>query len=144
MQKIPTMRIARASAIVHIGKVAAEMVGENQIRKGDVLTTAQLAGIMGAKHTSMLIPLCHNVNISKAYVNLHLHAEIPAVVIKTEVSTVGQTGVEMEALTAASVAALTVFDMCKAVTKEMVISDLQLDFKSGGKSGVYDRDAGLG
>jgi molybdenum cofactor biosynthesis protein MoaC len=138
-QKGFTTRIARASAIVHIGTVARDLVRDDQMNKGDVMTTAQLAGIMGAKCTSMLIPLCHNITISKADVRLHLHDQLPAVCVLAEVRTVGQTGVEMEALTAASVAALTVFDMCKAVTKEIVITDLQLDFKCGGKSGVYER-----
>lgn len=112
---------------------------DNQIRKGDVLTTAQLAGIMGAKHTSLLIPLCHNITISQADVQLRLHADLPAVHVAAEVAAFGPTGVEMEALTAASVAALTVYDMCKSVTKSIVISDLQLDYKCGGKSGTWHR-----
>lgn len=111
----------------------------NQLRKGDVLTTAQLAGILGAKMTSTLIPLCHNVFISKADVALRLDHDRNAVRVEAQVSAVGQTGVEMEALTAASVACLTVYDMCKAVNKGIVITDLQLDYKSGGKSGLYDR-----
>jgi molybdenum cofactor biosynthesis protein MoaC len=115
------------------------LVRHNQLKKGDVLSTAQLAGIMGAKHTSTLIPLCHNIAITKADVRLELDARQAAVQVHSEVSTVGYTGVEMEALTAASVAALTVYDMCKAVTKDSVILDLRLLYKSGGKSGTYER-----
>lgn len=137
--KDSSVRIAKASAVVHVGNVAFQLIEADQIKKGDVLSTAQLAGIMAAKQTSTLIPLCHNLFISKADVQLHLLQDSPAVQVVTEVRTVGQTGVEMEALTAASVAALTVYDMCKAVNKDIVISDLQLDFKSGGKSGVHRR-----
>jgi molybdenum cofactor biosynthesis protein MoaC len=141
MQKAPTQRTARATAQVHIGREAFAAVQHNQLKKGDVLSIAQIAGIMGAKHTSTLIPLCHNVLISKADVHLSLNEGSSSVDIATEVSTVGTTGVEMEALTAASVAALTVYDMCKAITKDAVISHVRLLYKSGGKSGTWERPA---
>jgi molybdenum cofactor biosynthesis protein MoaC len=139
MQKHPSKRVARASAVVHLGRQGFELVQHNRVKKGDVLTTAQLAGIMGAKLTSTLIPLCHSIMISKADVQLELEEREYAIRVTSEVSTVGPTGVEMEALTAVSIAALTVYDMCKAVSKEAVISDVQLQHKSGGKSGDYDR-----
>lgn len=139
LQKGATARTAEASALVLLGRAAFEQVRSNSLKKGDVLTTAQLAGIMGCKLTSTLIPLCHNILISKADVKLELDEMRHAVRIRSEVRTVGPTGVEMEALTAASVAALTVYDMCKAVSKDAVISDVQLERKSGGRSGDFVR-----
>lgn len=138
VQKVATERKARACATVHLGPQAFDLVRHNQVQKGDVLTTAQLAGIMGAKATSNLIPLCHPLMISKADVQLHLESDRCCIQIVTDVSTSGQTGVEMEALTAASVAALTVYDMCKAISKDAVITDIHLLHKSGGKSGTFD------
>ena len=138
MQKAVTERRAKACATVHIGSQALDLVRKNQIKKGDVLSTAQLAGIMGAKATSSLIPLCHSVMISKADVQLQLEPDRCCVRVESDVSTSGQTGVEMEALTAASVAALTVYDMCKAVSRDAVITDVHLLHKSGGKSGRFD------
>eukprot|EP00775_Hariotina_reticulata_P013852 gene13852-13974_t len=111
----------------------------NAIAKGDVLTVAQIAGIQGAKQTSTLIPLCHNIFLSKADVQLELLEGQQAVGITAIAKTVGQTGVEMEALTAAAVAALTVYDMCKAVSKDIVITNLQLEHKEGGKGGMWQR-----
>jgi cyclic pyranopterin monophosphate synthase len=125
--------------MVHVGKEAFELIKTNQLRKGDVLTTAQIAGIMGAKQTSNLIPLCHNLFISKADVQLALIPETASVKITSEARTIGQTGIEMEALTAATVAALTVYDMCKAVNKDIRITDVQLEMKDGGKSGRFER-----
>lgn len=135
------MREAQASGVVSIGPEAYALVAANQIKKGDVLTVAQLAGIMGAKHTSTLIPMCHNIFLSKVDVQLNLVSDKHAVAVRAMARTVGQTGVEMEALTAAAVACLTVYDMVKAVTKGAVISDLQLEAKSGGKSGDYKRNS---
>ena len=103
------------------------------MKKGDVLSVARLAGIMAAKQTAQLIPLCHNIILTKVDVQCYLLEDEPVVEILSTVRTVGQTGVEMEALTAASVAALTVYDMCKAVTHDMVIYDVMLISKSGGK-----------
>jgi molybdenum cofactor biosynthesis protein MoaC len=139
VQKQPTLRTACASGKVYMNKEAFSLVLQNQVQKGDVLRTAELAGIMGAKMTSTLIPLCHNINITKVDLHATLDEASCCVQIRSVVRTVGITGVEMEALTAASIAALTVYDMCKAVDKRMVISDIQLEHKSGGKSGDYDR-----
>ncbi|GBF93886.1 hypothetical protein Rsub_06885 [Raphidocelis subcapitata] len=140
--KAATAREARASCRVLVGRQAFDLVQSNSLKKGDVLTVAQLAGITGAKLTSQLIPLCHTLLLSKVDVSLSLDAPAHAVVVRSRAVTVGQTGVEMEALTAAAVAALTVYDMVKAVTKDACVTDLRLDFKSGGKSGTYDRGAG--
>ncbi|GMH43982.1 hypothetical protein BSKO_11916 [Bryopsis sp. KO-2023] len=137
--KSDTVREARASATVLLGKDAFLQVKTNTNKKGDVLTVAQISGISAAKQTANLIPLCHTLNLRKVDVEFELDEPQFAVRIRTMAKTMGQTGVEMEALTAASVAALTVYDMCKAVTKSIIISDIQLDHKSGGKSGDYNR-----
>ena len=130
-------RLAVAAATVYLGLEAFHLVKENKIRKGDVLTVAQLAGIMASKQTPNLIPLCHNIHITHSEVNLELDEENFAVNITGSVNSVGRTGVEMESLTAVTVAALTVYDMCKAVSREIVISDIKLMKKVGGKSGDY-------
>ncbi|KAI8788108.1 molybdenum cofactor biosynthesis protein 1 [Biomphalaria glabrata] len=128
-----TVREARAQAVIYLGPIVTRLVADNKMKKGDVLTIAQLAGIMSAKLTSQLIPLCHNISLTKVDVTCILEEEAHTVVITTMARTVGRTGVEMEALTAASVSALTVYDMCKAVTHDMVITDIKLLSKSGGK-----------
>lgn len=135
--KSVTTREACAQASIWLGPEAFELVRENRVKKGDVLTVAQLAGIMGGKRTSDLIPLCHNIALTKVDVQCRLNAQRLSVEISASVRTVGVTGVEMEALTAVSVAALTVYDMCKAVTREMVISDVKLVMKTGGARGDY-------
>ncbi|XP_062617967.1 elongation factor Ts-like [Saccostrea cucullata] len=135
--KAETVRTAVACASISLGKKAFTLVEANKTKKGDVLSVAQLAGIMAAKRTSELIPLCHNIGLSKVSVDLSLQGDSYSVYIECEARTVGRTGVEMEALTGASVAAITVYDMCKAVNKEMVISDIRLLSKTGGKSGEY-------
>ncbi|GFR49681.1 hypothetical protein Agub_g11829, partial [Astrephomene gubernaculifera] len=140
-QKAVTTREAQASCVVSLSD-AFEAVAANSLAKGDVLRVAQLAGIGGAKATANLIPLCHNIPISKVDVQLHLDAPSRSVIIRALARTDGKTGVEMEALTAAAVAALTVYDMCKAAAKDMVVGPLQLDYKAGGRSGTYLR-AGL-
>ncbi len=117
-------RIATANGFIKLQPETVRLICENQMKKGDVLTTAQIAGIMAAKQTSSLIPLCHPISIVKADVNCTLHDD--GVKVVSEVVSIGQTGVEMEALTAVSVALLTVYDMCKAVDKQMVISDITL------------------
>ena len=135
--KSNSTRTAVASGRVVIGKDAFALVRENKIRKGDVLNTAQIAGILGAKQTSKLIPLCHDVALKGVDVELTLNEERQAIEIRALAKTVGPTGVEMEALTAVSVAALTVYDMCKSVTKEIRIEDVHLLAKTGGASGDY-------
>jgi cyclic pyranopterin monophosphate synthase len=137
--KAITQRIAVAGARVHLGEEAFRLVEQNRVAKGDVLTVAKLAGIMAAKHTPMLIPLCHSISISSADVALTLDTATRTVDIRATARAVDRTGVEMEAMTMASVAALTVYDMCKAVCKSIVISDVRLLQKTGGKSGDYVR-----
>jgi cyclic pyranopterin phosphate synthase len=134
-------RTAVASARVILGSTVFNMVKRQSghMGKGDVLTVAQLAGIMGAKYTSQLIPLCHPLLLSHVNVDVVLNEDQEAVDVRASVSTVGPTGVEMEALTAASVAGLTVYDMCKAASKSIRITDIVLEEKTGGKSGVYRR-----
>ncbi|KAK9834286.1 hypothetical protein WJX81_003811 [Elliptochloris bilobata] len=137
--KAPTERTASASGRVALAPEAFALVAANQIKKGDVLTVAQLAGIMGAKQTAALIPLCHPLPLTSAAVELALDAGSHSVVISAQAKTVGPTGVEMEALTAVAVSALTVYDMCKAVSRDITIGDIRLDQKSGGRSGDYQR-----
>ena len=134
-----THRTARAGARVLVNEDTFALIASGGMKKGDVLTVAQLAGIMGAKRTPDLIPLCHPVAISGIEVQLTLNQGACAVDVEASVTCDGQTGVEMEALTAAAVAALTVYDMCKAVQKDMVITDLRLIRKSGGVHGDYER-----
>jgi len=135
--KSETSRVATAAGRVKLGGLAFRLVAENRTKKGDVLSTAQLAGIMAAKQTSRLIPLCHNVTLTSVDVALTLDSASMSVVIQCTARSLGQTGVEMEALTGVSVAALTVYDMCKAVSHDMVISDIQLVSKTGGKLDVF-------
>ncbi|MEL6609121.1 MAG: cyclic pyranopterin monophosphate synthase MoaC [Pseudomonadota bacterium] len=133
-----TDRIARAEARVHMAAETLQHVLEGTAKKGDVLGTARLAGIMGAKRTADLIPLCHPLPITKVSVDLTPEADTNTVHIEATVKTRGQTGVEMEALTAASVAALTLYDMLKAVDKDMRVEGLRVILKDGGKSGRYE------
>lgn len=130
--KRETLREATAQARIYVGPTIYNLIRDNQLKKGDVLTVAQLAGIMAAKHTSTLIPLCHNINLNVINVNVTLADNYDVQILAT-VQCDGKTGVEMEALTACAVAALTVYDMCKAVTHDMVIKDVRLVSKSGGK-----------
>ncbi|KAL5008030.1 hypothetical protein ScPMuIL_013611 [Solemya velum] len=132
-------RVAIATAAILLGPEAFKLVAENRIKKGDVLTVAQLAGIMAAKKTSDLIPLCHNIVLTKVDVSLELKEENHSIKIQATAKTHGKTGVEIEAITAASMAAITVYDMCKAVTRDMVITDIKLLHKSGGQSGDFSR-----
>ncbi len=133
-----TSRIAVAEAHITMNTDTLALVQDGTAAKGDVLGTARLAGIMAAKQTANLIPLCHPLPITKVSVDLTVDADLPGVQIKATVKTTGKTGVEMEALTAASVAALTVHDMVKAVQKDMVIGGLRVTFKDGGKSGRFE------
>ena len=134
-EKQDSMREAIARASVYMRRETLIAISEGTIKKGDVLSVAQVGGIMGAKSTSTIIPMCHNINIYGADIEFKSDLENCKLDIEAVVKTVGVTGVEMEALTAASVAALTVYDMCKAVDKFMVISDVHLVRKTGGKSG---------
>lgn len=133
-----TERIAVAGADVIMMPETLKTIMERGMKKGDVLTVAQLAGIMGAKRTPDLIPLCHPLGLTSVKVDLICNPERNAVEISARCRVSGQTGVEMEALTAASVAALTVYDMCKAVDRGMQITNIRLLHKSGGKSGVWN------
>jgi len=137
--KEPSIRRAAARAVVWIGADAFRLVKDNQIRKGDVLKVAEIAGITASKLTWQLIPLCHPLAISKVDVQLSLNEGDHSVVIESCVTCKGPTGVEMEALTAVSVAALTVYDMIKAVTKQAEIRNIQLISKSGGVGGDFYR-----
>ncbi|TMJ24660.1 MAG: cyclic pyranopterin monophosphate synthase MoaC [Alphaproteobacteria bacterium] len=133
-----TERIATARASVIMQPATLKLIATKKAAKGDVLAVAQLAGIMAAKKTADLIPLCHPLALSSVQVTLTLDEKRNAVDIEATCKLKGRTGVEMEALTAASVAALTVYDMCKAVDRGMVISEVKLLHKSGGKSGTFD------
>lgn len=132
--KVATVRLAKAAATVYLGQQAYELVQRNQSTKGDVLAVARIAGITGAKATSNLIPLCHNIPLSLVSIEFVLEDSQHSITVESEAKTVGVTGVEMEALTAVTVAALTVYDMCKAVSHDIVIADIKLLHKSGGKS----------
>ena len=133
-----TDRIAIAVCCVRMLPETFDIISEGRAKKGDVLGVARLAGIMAAKRTAELIPLCHPLPITKVSVDLTPDSALPGIRIEATVKTTGQTGVEMEALTAASVAGLTVYDMCKAVDKGMEISGLRVVLKDGGKSGRFE------
>ena len=137
--KAESLRTAVAVGKVILGEEAFLRVRDNSVQKGDVLSIAQIAGIMGAKETSRLIPLCHQVQIQGVDVDLTLDGEAHAVDIRAFAKSIGPTGVEMEALTAVSVAALTIYDMCKAITKDVSIDGIHLLAKTGGASGDYLR-----
>lgn len=137
--KATTSREARAAGSVYMKKQTLRLIKEGGLPKGDVLAVARVAGIMAAKKTPELIPLCHPLNLTSVEVDLRTDERKGRLAIEARVSTLGQTGVEMEALTAVSAAALAVYDMCKAVDKEMVISDIMLIEKKGGRSGTYKR-----
>ncbi len=136
-KKNETERAALAEGVVRMSPDAFRLLSEGSMKKGDVLGVARVAGIMAAKKVDSLIPLTHPLLLTKVSVDFELDPEASAVVIRAFVGITGKTGVEMEALTAVSIAALTIYDMCKAVDKEMVISDIRLLEKRGGKSGIY-------
>ncbi len=133
--KPDTERVAVAQGEVHMTKTTFDLIRAGQVKKGDVLTVAQIAGITAAKRTSDLIPLCHPLPLTKVDVDLVLDETLPGVVITATAKVTGKTGVEMEALTAVSVAALTVYDMAKAAEKTMRIQNIRLVEKHGGQSG---------
>jgi len=135
--KIENLRTAEAYGEVEVSEHLFNLIRENKLAKGDVLTVAKIAGIQGAKKTSELIPLCHNIFITKIDVDLSLNEKTYCVEIIAKAKTVSKTGIEMEALTAVSVAALTIYDMCKAVEKSIKIKNIYLLSKTGGKSGSY-------
>lgn len=135
--KPDTTRTAVAEGRVYMKPATLSLIREGAVAKGDVLTVARIAGIMGAKRTSDLIPLCHPLPMTRVGVELELDEERSAVYIRATARTVGKTGVEMEALTAVSVAALTIYDMAKAADREMRIGDIRLLEKSGGVHGDY-------
>jgi cyclic pyranopterin phosphate synthase len=135
-----TARTATARTRVVMQPATLAMIQQGSAKKGDVLGVARLAGIMGAKRTADLIPLCHPLPVTAVKVDLQTDAAASVVEITATVRTTGQTGVEMEALTAASVAALTVYDMCKAVDRSMRIEALRVIYKAGGKSGEFSQD----
>ncbi|MFN4259866.1 MAG: cyclic pyranopterin monophosphate synthase MoaC [Gemmataceae bacterium] len=137
--KPETTRAARASAVVRMAEATARLIRDKQLAKGDVREVARLAGIMAAKRTGDLIPLCHPLPITSATVDFTFESDT-TLRIDATVRVVGRTGVEMEALTAASVAALTVYDMCKAVDRALTIERIRLEEKSGGRSGTFRRD----
>jgi len=138
--KPETNRTARASALVRMKPETLKLVRDKQLAKGDVLEVARLAGIMAAKKTADLIPLCHPLPLTSVKIDFAFPAE-DALRIEATVSVFARTGVEMEALTAVSVAALTVYDMCKAVDRGMTIEAVRLEEKDGGKSGHFARDS---
>lgn len=137
--KAVTMRTASATVTVQLNPEAFSALTENRNKKGDVLAVARIAGIMAAKQTSNLIPLCHQIPLDRIDIQFELSAEEMSVKIVSTVGCNHRTGVEMEALTACSIAALTVYDMLKAVQKDIVISDLKLLSKQGGQSGDFQR-----
>ncbi|WP_105169743.1 cyclic pyranopterin monophosphate synthase MoaC [Pseudoalteromonas sp. T1lg23B] len=138
--KAVTVREARAQACVEMSPQTLRLISQNQLKKGDVLAVARIAGIQAAKKTADLIPLCHPLSLSKVAVDFELDTQGSKVWVFSYCKLAGQTGVEMEALTAASVASLTIIDMCKAVDQDMCISHLCVTHKSGGRRGVYQRD----
>ena len=136
--KAHTDRVAIAEGYVKMSQETLDIIGEGRAKKGDVLSVARLAGIMGAKKTADLIPLCHPLPITKVAVEMSLEPELPGVRVEATVKTGGQTGVEMEALTAVTTSCLTIYDMVKAVEKSMQIEGIRLLVKEGGKSGRYE------
>ncbi|MCC6502612.1 MAG: cyclic pyranopterin monophosphate synthase MoaC [Deltaproteobacteria bacterium] len=138
--KAPSEREAVAKGRVLMKKETLDLILANEVKKGDVLGVARVAGIMAAKRTGELIPLCHPLNITSVIVDFEPVADPPAIEITATAKVTSQTGVEMEAMTAVSVAALTVYDMCKAADKGMVLTDIRLMKKTGGKSGTYERE----
>ena len=138
-EKPVSTRTAVAAGRVLVNRETFDLIKSGGMKKGDVLAVAQVAGVMGAKRTPDIIPMCHPIIIDGIDLELSLNDELCSVEIKAAVSCDGRTGVEMEALSAVSVAALTVYDMCKAVQKDMVISDIRLVSKTGGVHGDYER-----
>ncbi len=137
--KADTARVARATGSIQMAATTLQTIVTNSVKKGDVLTVARVAGIMAAKRASDLIPLCHPIPLTDVQVTLSSDDALPGLRVEATVRTVGKTGVEMEALTAAAVTLITVYDMAKGVDKAMVISDVRLEEKGGGRSGHWRR-----
>lgn len=138
-EKDDTSRIAIARGRIKMLPETLDRILEGQMKKGDVLAVAQVAGIMGAKKTSEIIPMCHNIFITGADISFEVDKLNSCIDIEARVKTVGKTGVEMEALSSVTITALTIYDMCKAIDKDMVIENIRLVKKTGGKSGTYLR-----
>jgi cyclic pyranopterin phosphate synthase len=137
--KEDTRRMAVAQGSIYMKPETLQRIKEGSISKGDVLSVAQTAGIMAAKNTAFMIPMCHNIFIAGIEMDFILDEDHSAVHISASACTTGKTGIEMESMSAVSVAALTIYDMCKAIDRGMVISDIRLMRKEGGKSGIYER-----
>ena len=142
-QKNETERFALASGIISVSQAVMDAIQKDQVPKGNVLATARIAGIMAAKKTPELIPLCHTLLLSKVAVDFQLLPEKKQIRCECSVKLCGKTGAEMEALTGVSTALLTIYDMCKAIDKSMEISEIHLDEKSGGKSGHFVRSEAI-
>ena len=140
--KKTSVREALAGGVVFMSSETFELIRNQKIKKGNVLETARIAGIMAAKKTSELIPMCHPLNITHVQVDFRPDAGNNGIEIEATVRTIDQTGVEMEALTAVTVSALTIYDMCKSYDKEMTLSNIRLLKKTGGKSGTFERKKG--
>ena len=138
--KAETERVAVAMGRVLMKQATLDLIAANEVKKGDVLGVARVAGIMAAKKTGEMIPLCHPLNITSVEVSFSTVASPPAIDITATAKVSSKTGVEMEALTAVSVAALTIYDMCKAADKSMTLTDIRLVRKTGGKSGDFNRE----
>ncbi len=136
-EKEDTKRSATAVATITMSEVALEKIKNGQVKKGEVLSVAQVAGIMGAKNTPNNIPMCHQINLVGCDLDFEINEETSSIKIYATCKSLGKTGVEMEALNGATIAALTVYDMCKAIDKKMVISDIHVLEKTGGKSGDF-------
>ena len=137
-EKQISFRIAKAACSVHMSLETLKIISDGSAKKGDFLSVARIAGIQGAKRTSELIPLCHPISLTKVNLDLILNEKLPGIEIIATAKTTGPTGVEMEALTAAGVSALTVYDMVKSLDKSLIIKNLRLILKDGGKSGRYE------
>ena len=137
--KKASKRVAIASGSVNVSKKILELIKNDNVEKGDIFSTARIAGIMASKKTHELIPLCHNINIDFIKVDISLDSKMSSINVICESQTTQKTGVEMEALVACSVACLTIYDMIKSRDKKASITNIKLDFKSGGKSGIYKR-----
>lgn len=138
--KAITHRKAIAEGSIQLSKITLKLIQENLIKKGDVINTARIAGIQAAKKTWELIPLCHTINLSKIDINFNINKKNNIITCQSSCECFAQTGLEMEALSAVSIALLTIYDMCKAVDRTMVISNIHLVEKSGGRSGLYKQE----
>ncbi|MCR4600431.1 MAG: cyclic pyranopterin monophosphate synthase MoaC [Clostridia bacterium] len=136
-EKADTKRIAVAKGSIYMAPATLERIKEGSIAKGDVLSVAQTAGIMAAKNTAYNIPMCHNIFITGVEMDFQIDEEKSAIHIEASASTIGKTGIEMESLNAVAIAALTIYDMCKAIDRGMRITDIRLVKKDGGKSGLF-------